>query len=193
MQTSVGHKSGALFTHFALVAHKEGGRRERRYWTGTRSPNGVRPWKTIVEAYAGHNQGRCSLLCIAVCPRTHVLLCPCIHVSLCRCLVSEEQRRDIVEAMGGNSADVRWSQIRGAVHSSCLGHKVRRRRDPQGLKSDGREVCNRHKKGSTCKKGSASARLRHRRDPQGLKSDGREVCNRHKKSSTCKREGLLRG
>jgi hypothetical protein len=141
VQTSVGHKSGALFTHFALVAHKEGGRRERRYWTGTRSPNGVRPWKTIVEAYAGHNQGRCSLLCIAVCPRTHVLLCPCIHVSLCRCLVSEEQRRDIVEAMEGNSADVCWSQIMGAVHSSCLGHKVRRRRDPQGLKSDGRGVC----------------------------------------------------
>ena len=98
------------------------------------------------------NPGRCSLLCIAVCPRTHVLLRPCIHVSLCRCLVSEEQRRDIVEAMEGNSADVRWSQIRGAVRSSCLGHKVRRRRDPQGLKSDGRGVCNRHKKGSTCKR-----------------------------------------
>jgi hypothetical protein len=43
------------------------------------------------------------------------------------CLVCEEQRRDFVEAMEGNSGDVRsWSQIRGAVHSSCLGHAQRR-------------------------------------------------------------------
>jgi hypothetical protein len=28
--------------------------------------------------------------------------------------------------------------------------KVQRRRDPQGLKFDGREVCNRHKKSSSC-------------------------------------------
>jgi hypothetical protein len=31
------------------------------------------------------------------------------------CLVGEDLRRDFVEAMKGNSADVRWSQIRGAL------------------------------------------------------------------------------
>ena len=68
------------------------------------------------------------------------------------CLVGEEQRRDSVEVIEGNSADVNWSQIRGAVHSSCLRHKVRFQRDPQGLESYGREVCSHHKKGSTCQR-----------------------------------------
>ena len=44
-------------THFALVAHKEGGQRDRLYWTGTRSPNGVMPWKAVVETSAGHKSG----------------------------------------------------------------------------------------------------------------------------------------
>ena len=42
------------------------------------------------------------------------------------CLVGEDLRRDFVEAIEGNSADVRWSQIRGAVHSFCLGRAQRR-------------------------------------------------------------------
>ena len=57
METSAGHKSGALSTHLALVTKKVG------------------------------------------------------------CLVGEEPGRDFVEVMGGNTGDVRWSQIRGAVHS----------------------------------------------------------------------------
>jgi hypothetical protein len=52
------------------------------------------------------------------------------------CLVGEEQRRDFVEAMEGNSGDVRWSQIRVAVHSSCLGHKEGERRDRLYLDRD---------------------------------------------------------
>jgi len=42
------------------------------------------------------------------------------------CLVGEDQRRDFVQAIEGNSADVCWSQIQGAVHSFCLGRAQRR-------------------------------------------------------------------
>ena len=109
---SAGNKSGALFTPLALVTkyvvkeiHRDSDPMAERSATVTRR---VQPTR---------GKGFCEAETLM--PTTT----PNLKIG---CLVVEGLRRDFVEAIEGNSVDVRWSQIRGAVHSFCLGRAQRR-------------------------------------------------------------------
>jgi hypothetical protein len=54
--------------------------------------------------------------------------------------------RRVQPARGKSFCEAETSNANNDVKPEAL-----RRRGPRGLKSDGREVCNRHKKSSTCK------------------------------------------